>query len=43
MLEARHLYHSYGELNVLDNVSLHVKEGEVVSIVGSSEIFTFCS
>jgi lipoprotein-releasing system ATP-binding protein len=36
MLEARHLYHSYGELNVLDNVSLHVKEGEVVSIVGSS-------
>lgn len=36
MLHANHLFHSYGDLNVLDDVSLHVKEGEVVSIVGSS-------
>lgn len=36
MLSARGIYKNYGELAVLKNVSLQVKQGEVVSIVGAS-------
>lgn len=36
MLTAEHIHKSYGSLNVLNNISLAVDSGEVVSIVGSS-------
>jgi lipoprotein-releasing system ATP-binding protein len=36
MLQARNLTKRYGTLTVLKDVSLHIKEGEVVSITGPS-------
>lgn len=36
MIEVEHLCKSYGSLQVLKDVSLHIGEGEVVSIVGAS-------
>lgn len=36
MLQAKGIYKSYGELQVLKNVDLNIEAGEVVSIVGSS-------
>ncbi len=36
MVSAKHISKSYGDLTVLKNVSLEVKKGEVVSIVGPS-------
>jgi lipoprotein-releasing system ATP-binding protein len=36
MVQASNINKYYGDLNVLKNVSLHVKKGEVVSIVGPS-------
>lgn len=36
MLQAKGIYKSYGNLEVLKNVDLNIKAGEVVSIVGSS-------
>lgn len=36
LLEVRHLAKSFGELEVLKDISLSVKEGEVVSIIGPS-------
>jgi lipoprotein-releasing system ATP-binding protein len=36
MLKADLLLKSYGDLNVLKGISLHVRKGEIVSIVGSS-------
>ena len=36
MVQAQHIYKSYGTLEVLKNVSLDIKKGEAVSIVGPS-------
>ncbi len=36
MLKAGNIYKSYGNLEILKGVDLQVKEGEIVSIVGSS-------
>lgn len=36
MIRAKHIYKHYGDLKVLDDVSLHIKKSEIVSIVGSS-------
>jgi len=36
MVKARHISKSYGDLQVLKDVSLDIKKGEVVSIVGPS-------
>jgi lipoprotein-releasing system ATP-binding protein len=36
MLRAANIHHQYGDLSILNNVSLSVKKGEIVSIVGSS-------
>lgn len=36
MLKATNLHKSYGELPVLKGIDLHVKKGEIVSIVGAS-------
>lgn len=36
MLEAKNLFKSYGQIRVLNNVSLSVNKGEIISIVGSS-------
>jgi lipoprotein-releasing system ATP-binding protein len=36
MVTAKHISKSYGDLKVLKNVSLDIKKGEVVSIVGPS-------
>ena len=36
MIQVEHIYKSYGDLNVLRDVSFEVKHGEVVSIVGAS-------
>ena len=36
LLEMNHVGKSFGELNVLKDISLNVKEGEVVSIIGPS-------
>lgn len=36
MIKANHIHKHYGELQVLNNVSMNIKSAEVVSIVGSS-------
>ena len=36
MLVAQGISHHYGDLRVLNGVNLTVKQGEIVSIVGSS-------
>ncbi len=36
MIKAKNIHKSYGNLEVLKGVDLHIKEGEVVSIVGES-------
>lgn len=36
MLEVKNLHKSFGELNVLNGVSTHVKKGDVISIIGPS-------
>ena len=36
MLSAKNIFKSYGDLNILNDISLNVNEGEIISIVGSS-------
>lgn len=36
MIDVRNLYKSFGSLEVLKNISLHIEKGEVVAIVGPS-------
>lgn len=36
MLQANGIFKKYGELEILKGIDLHVKSGEIVSIVGSS-------
>ena len=36
MIKARNIHKSYGDLEVLKGVDLHIEEGEVISIVGES-------
>ncbi|WP_124981457.1 ABC transporter ATP-binding protein [Nonlabens xiamenensis] len=36
MIEATHINKSFGDLQVLNDVNLHIQPGEVVSVVGSS-------
>ena len=36
MIRAKNIHKSYGELEVLKGVDIHIREGEVVSIVGES-------
>ncbi|MEC5395029.1 ABC transporter ATP-binding protein [Bergeyella sp. RCAD1439] len=36
MIRAKNIYKRYGDLEVLKGVDIHIKEGEVVSIVGES-------
>ena len=36
MIKARNIHKSYGNLEVLKGVDIHIKMGEVVSIVGES-------
>lgn len=36
MIEANNIYKNYGDVEVLKNVNLHIKKGEVVAIVGPS-------
>jgi lipoprotein-releasing system ATP-binding protein len=36
MIEAKNIYKSFGDLQVLKGVNLSIKKGEIVSIVGSS-------
>lgn len=36
MLKAHHVYKKYGDLQVLKDINLHVKKGEVIAIVGAS-------
>jgi lipoprotein-releasing system ATP-binding protein len=36
MIKAKHIYKHYGDLQVLDDVSIDIKPAEVVSVVGSS-------
>ncbi|MDO5655291.1 MAG: ABC transporter ATP-binding protein [Flavobacteriaceae bacterium] len=36
MIQAENIYKKFGELEVLKGVSLHVKKGEIISIVGAS-------
>ena len=36
MIKASNIFKSYGELNVLKDVSLSINRGEIISIVGAS-------
>ncbi|AZQ44496.1 ABC transporter ATP-binding protein [Nonlabens ponticola] len=36
MIKAQHIYKSYGDLEVLKDVDLDIKQGEIVSVVGTS-------
>ena len=36
MIKASNIHKSYGDLEVLKGVDIHIKEGEVISIVGES-------
>jgi lipoprotein-releasing system ATP-binding protein len=36
MLSVKNIFKSYGDLNILNDISLNVNEGEIISIVGSS-------
>lgn len=36
MIKAQNIHKYYGELHVLKGVSLHIKKGEIVSVVGAS-------
>lgn len=36
MIRAQHIDKHYGDLKVLNDVSIHIKKGEIVSVVGSS-------
>ena len=36
ILSAKNIFKSYGDLNILNDISLNVNEGEIISIVGSS-------
>jgi lipoprotein-releasing system ATP-binding protein len=36
MIEARNIHKSYGDLEVLKGVDLSIKEGEIVSVIGTS-------
>lgn len=36
MLKATDIHKSYGQLNVLKGISIHIQQGEIVAIVGSS-------
>lgn len=36
MIQAKNIHKSYGDLKVLKGVDVHIKEGEVISIVGES-------
>ncbi len=36
MIKAKNIHYSYGKLNVLKGVNLHIRKGEFVSIVGAS-------
>ena len=36
MIDVKHLYKSFGSLEVLKDVNLHVNKGEVVAIIGPS-------
>jgi len=36
MIKANDIYKSYGDVKVLNGISLHIKESEIVSIVGAS-------
>ena len=36
MIKANNIHYSYGDLEVLKGVNLHIKKGEFISIVGAS-------
>lgn len=36
MLEIKHLYKSYGNLEILKDINLNIRQGEVLSLVGAS-------
>ena len=36
MIKVNNIHYSYGELEVLKGINLHIKKGEFVSIVGAS-------
>lgn len=42
MIEIQHLSKSFGNLEVLKDVSLTIKKGEVVTIIGSSRSEASC-